>query len=475
MAFGRHRQWAWTVSVRPWIAKALAPTAGRCWPSCRPSPRRPTWGSGPRPPWGPSPDKVKCCGLLAGGEGPELWPEATCNDGAQRKGARMKLAWIVFVKELVDALRDRRTLLMVVLSSVAIGPAILVALSFMIAGIEERAEAREIHVIGIEHAPTLRNFLERQTYAIKPAPADFERQLVARSFGDPVVIVPSSFESDLAEGLAPLIVIVGASANPRAQGGVGRITRLLQGFNQEHATLRLALRGVAPSLLQAIQLEERDLADRRSRAAQLTSMLPFFVLMAVLYGALNAALDTTAGERERGSLEPLLMNPASRAALVLGKWGAVAGVGMLIAVLSCLSFLPAQWLLRSETLAAMFQFGVREAMLFLALLLPLAAALSALLMAVAIRCKTFKEAQANNTVVILVISLLPLVTVFNQEGEKPWHLWLPALAQITLMGRVLKGEAMDAADLLLPLGVAAALTLLCVGFVARQLRQAALR
>ncbi len=384
----------------------------------------------------------------------------------------MKLAWIVFCKELIDALRDRRTLLMVALSSVAIGPLILVALSFLIAGIEERGDAREVFVVGIEHSPTLRNYLERQSYTVKPAPAGFESQLVARSFGDPVVRVPQEFERDLAEGVAPVVEIIGASANTRAQGGVGRITRLLQGFNQEQATLRLALRGVSPQLLQVLQIEERDLADRRARAAQLTSMLPFFVLMAVLYGALNAALDTTAGERERGSLEPLLMNPASRTALVLGKWGAVASVGMLIAVLSCFSFLPAQWLLRSETLAAMFQFGLREAALFLALLLPLAAALSALLMAVAIRCKTFKEAQASSTLVILGVSLLPLFTVFNQDGEKPWHLWLPALAQITLMGRVLKGEAMGALDLLLPLAVATALTLVCVGWVAGRLRGA---
>jgi hypothetical protein len=84
-------------------------------------------------------------------------------------------------------------------------------------------------------------------------------------------------------------------------------------------------------------------------------MVPFFVLMAVLYGALNAALDTTAGERERGSLEPLLMNPLARHALVLGKWGGGGGGGMLIAVLACLSFLPGQWLLRSESLAALFR------------------------------------------------------------------------------------------------------------------------
>src|SRR6185369_12619459 len=148
--------------------------------------------------------------------------------------------------------------------------------------------------------------------------------------------------------------------------------RLLDGFNQEQGTLRLAVRGVAPAAVQSVQVDERDLANPASRAAQLTAILPFFVLMAVLYGALNAALDTTAGERERGSLEPLLMTPTSRLALVLGKWGAVSSVGMLIAVLSCLSFLPAQSWLRSETLAALFRFGLREAALFLSLLLPLA-------------------------------------------------------------------------------------------------------
>jgi len=384
-------------------------------------------------------------------------------------------AWIVFVKELLDALRDRRTLLVVVLSSVAVGPVVLIALSVLVASLEQRADVREVHAVGIEHAPTLRNYLERQTYAIKTAPADYERQLVSRERGDPVMVVPPNFETDLAQGLAPVVELVSASANTRAQGGIGRLAGLLQGFNQEQASLRLALRGVAPGLLQAVQVQERDLGDARARAAQLTSLLPFFVLMAVLYGALHAALDTTAGERERGSLEPLLMNPAPMAALVLGKWGAVSAVAMLVAVLSCLSFLPAQWLVRGETLAAVFQFGPREAALFLALLLPLAAALSALLMAVAIRCKSFKEAQANSTVVILAVSLLPLATVFSQEGERPWHLWVPALAQIGLMGRVLKGEPLHATEALLPLAVATGLTLLCLGFVARRLRGAAVR
>jgi sodium transport system permease protein len=372
-------------------------------------------------------------------------------------------AWVVFRKELIDALRDRRTLL------------VMIALSALVDGIEKRAEERTVVVAGIEHAPTLRNYLARQTYRIDAAPDDYEARLKSQSLGDPVLLVGKDFEAELARGEPPLLEIVSSSGNQRAGTSVNRLTRLLRGFSSEQATLRLALRGVAPATLEVVEVQERDLANPQSRAAQLTGMVPFFVLMAVLYGALNAALDTTAGERERGSLEPLLMNPASRLSMVIGKWGAVAAVGMLIALLSCFSFLPAQSLMRSETLAAMFQFGPREAALFLALLAPLAAALSAVMMATAIRCKTFKEAQANNTVIILGVSLLPLVTVFNQSGEAPWHLVVPALGQVALMNRVLKGEAVGVLDIALPLGVCALVTALGLSYVARQLRSAAMR
>ncbi|WP_374563358.1 ABC transporter permease [Ideonella sp.] len=384
-------------------------------------------------------------------------------------------AWAVFCKELTDALRDRRTLLTVFLSSVAMGPLVLVLISTLVSDIEKRADARELTAVGLDKAPTLRNYLLRQTYTLQVAPPDYEKQLRDSKLADPVLVVPADFENDLARGETPVVEIITSSANQRAQSGVGRLSRLIDGFNREQGTLRLAVRGVAPSAMEAVEVDERDLANPATRAMQLTGMLPFFVLMAVLYGALNAALDTTAGERERGSLEPLLMNPAPRLALVIGKWGAVAAVGMLIAVLSSLSFLPGQWLLKSETLAAMFQYGLPEAAAFLALLLPLAGALSALLMAIAIRCKSFKEAQANATVVVLGVSLLPMMTLFNQDGEKPWHLWVPALAQSTLMARVLKGEPINAWDLAVPAIGSVLLAVVCLAFLARQFAKAAVR
>jgi len=386
-----------------------------------------------------------------------------------------RAARVVFAKEIVDALRDRRTLLVVLLSSVLLGPLVLVALSGLVASLEARAEQREVWLAGADRAPTLVNFLQRQTYRVQEAPADHEAALRAGRFADPVVRIPADFEARLAAGEVPVLVVVGDSGNRRSEAASGRVQRLLQGFARERAALALALRGVAPELVEPLRIEEHDLASSAVRGAQFTAMLPFFVLMAVLYGALNAALDSTAGERERGSLEPLLMNPAPRSALVAGKWGAVACVGMLIAVLSCFSFIPAQWLLRSDTLAALFQYGPREVLLFLVVLLPFAAAIAAMLMAVAIRCRTHKEAQANTTVVVLTVSLLPLVSIFNLGAEAPWQRWVPALAQNLLMTRVLRGEDIGVAQWLVPFGVCVLLTVAALAFVARVLRHVAVR
>ena len=381
--------------------------------------------------------------------------------------------WTVFVKELKDALRDRRTLMVVFFTSIAMGPLMLVLLSSLVGKYEKRAEAREIVTIGLDQAPTLRNYLERQTFVIKTAPADWEAQLKASKLGDPVVVVPANFEDDLAHGQAPRIELVYSSANGRAQAGVGTVERLLQGFGQEQAALRLVARGIAPGVMNVTNVDEHDIADNASRAAQLTGIVPMFVLMAVLYGALNAALDTTAGERERGSLEPLLATPASRTALVVGKWGAVWSLGLLIAVLSCMSFLPAQSLLRSESLAALFRFGWVEAAWFIGLLAPLAAALSALMMAIAIRCKTFKEAQANTVVLTLAVTMSPVMNMFNQEGEAGWNLWVPALAQTTLMNRVLKSAPINALDIAPSLFICVVLTVAALMFVSRQLTKRA--
>jgi len=387
----------------------------------------------------------------------------------------LSVAGTVFRKEIIDSLRDKRTMLVVLVSGVLLGPLMLIALSSLVATLESHAEKREVYVSGMAHGPSLRNFLERQTWVVMEAPADFEARLRESKLGDPVVLLPTDFESAIERGEAPVVEVVSDSANRQSSSALPRVLQLLNGFNRERAGLTLATRGVSGAVLESMQVQERDLASTQTRSAQLTGMLPFLVMLAVLYGALNAAMDTTAGERERGSLEPLVMNPAHALVLVLGKWAAVASVGMLVALLNCLSFLPAQWLLRSDALQAMFQFGSREVVLFLLLLLPFAAALSALLMAISIVCKSVKEAQASATFLVLAISLLPLMTLFNQSGEAPWHLWVPALAQNTLMTRVIKGEDLTLLQFAVPFLVCVVLTVAALSFVSYHLRRTSVK
>ncbi len=132
-------------------------------------------------------------------------------------------------------------------------------------------------------------------------------------------------------------------------------------------------------------------------------------------------------------------------------------------------------MLQSDSLQAMFSFGPREVVAFLLLQLPLAASMGALLMAIAIRSKTFKEAQASSTLVIMVISMAPMVTLFNPGAEAPWYLWMPGLAQNTLMTHMLKGELPTLWQFAQPVIVGLALTVVCLLDVARSMRTAVAR
>jgi sodium transport system permease protein len=382
---------------------------------------------------------------------------------------------VVLVKELIDGLRDRRTLLRLMIPAVLMGPLLLLAISGLISSLEERADKREVLVAGIDNAPTLRNYLERQTYTIKTAPTDYEARLRASTLLEPVLVVGPQFEQELLAADHPLVELVSDSSNQRASAGLGTLQRLLAGFNQERATLNLALRGVSVELLQPVEINERDLASTQARATRITAMIPMFIIMAVLYGALTAALDSTAGERERGSLEPLLMNPLEHLALVIGKWCAVVILGMAVALISSLSFIPAQWFIQSDSLQAMFQFGPSEMFAFLLLQVPLAAGLGAVLMALAIRSKTFKEAQAGSGLVITLVGLAPMISMLNPGGDASWYLWIPGLAQNTLMMLVLKGESLSLVKVLPGVLVGLLLVVSCLVYVARSMRLAVAR
>ncbi|WP_374338209.1 ABC transporter permease [Methyloversatilis sp.] len=377
----------------------------------------------------------------------------------------LRPALAVWKKDLLEALRDRRALFIVLIGSVLTGPLVLWALSGMLAGLEARAERRVVMVSGAAHAPPLMNYLARQGYTVIDAPADHEAQLRSGRLGEPVLVIDDDFMPALARGDLPVLYIVSDSGNRRAEAGTTRLRRALSGFSSEQSSLALVMRGVAPAALDVLDLQERDLASVQARAAQLFAVLPFFVIMGVLYGALGPALETTAGERERGALTAQLLTPVPRGALVLGKWAAVACVSALVATLSVCSFIPAQSVLQGEVLASMFRFGPADAVRSLLLLWPLSAAMSAVLMAVGAAGRSLREAQVAGAMVMLFSSLLPLAVVMSDAPEQRWHGWMPVLAQHVLMNRLLRGEPWSAGDLLLPALVCAALCALALAWV----------
>ena len=350
---------------------------------------------------------------------------------------------------------------------------ILAALSQLIASFEERAEGRQVYAAGLAEAPTLRNYIERQNHRLREVPAAYEAQLKTTSW--PIrcwwcrpTSSPSSCAASRRSSRSSLAAAISGPKRGRAAVAAAA------GFGREQAMLRLSIRGVSPALLEPITVQERDLASQQSRSAQLT-------LDAAALGAdgggvwpAGAALDTTAGERERGSLEPLLMNPAPPGTIVVGKWVAVSCVGLLVATLSSLSFLPAQLLIRSDSLQALFQYGLREAALFMGILLPFSFMIAALIMAIAIRCKTFKEAQASATVVVMFVSLAPTITVFNPGPSSPGMRGSRAVAEHADEPRHQR-RAADLAGVLSPWLVAAVLCFVCLSYVARTLRSAATR
>lgn len=383
----------------------------------------------------------------------------------------MHAVFSIFRKEIKDALRDRRTLMTALISSLLGVPLMLLIFSIVLSQVESQEEKRTVLAIGMEHAPRLENFILRQGYQVKAAPADYEAKSRSKELDQPVLLVPADFERKLQQGEKVTLEVAYDTNNRPAEFGLRPLKRLLEAYVQETAVMELTMRGVSAELLQLVDIKERHLQKPDQRKASITEMLPMMVLMAIVIGGMYAAIDTTAGERERGSLEPLMMNPVSGWQLTVGKWSAVALVGMGVVMLTIFSFFPSQWLIKNDTLRAEFQFGIRDAMAFLLILLPLAASMAALQVAVALDCKSYKEAQVRNQIVTMFIPFVSLIPIAFPGREPSWFRWVPVLAQNQMMNQVLKGELLSPAAVGIASVICLAITLICLTYIAQKMRQ----
>jgi sodium transport system permease protein len=382
----------------------------------------------------------------------------------------MRAALVVFRKELKDALRDRRTWLIVLISSLVAGPVSLLLIASIVSSAEESAAKREVIIANAAGAPALVNFLQRQGALVRDAPADYREQLRSGQIQNAVVVIPDDFARRLASGDSARIDVVFDETATRAQAAVRTALSLLQGYNRELGMQRLLARGASPQLLQPLQVEEVNLAGSRARGAQLLFLVPWLALVGAVVGAISVAIDVTAGERERGSLEPLLMNPVSTASIVIGKWAVAATCSAAVVALTLAGFTGAMLFVRSENLAALMQFGAPEVLLFLALLLPFSAMVAAVNMLAATYGRSHKEAQTYASYITMLVNFVPIIPLFLTIRDAPWQLWVPALGQQTVLMRALRGEAVGPTDILVPTGIALALTAAALLMQARLLR-----
>ncbi len=348
---------------------------------------------------------------------------------------------LVFGKEVIDNLRDRRTLITVLLSTL-IGPG-MVFLLFTVIGHEgsERADRPlALPVSGAENAPSLVAFLEQNGAEVVAAPEDPEAGVRAGDH-EVVLIVPPSYREEFGAGQPATVRLVVDESRQSAGSTVRRARALLEGYNQQIATLRLMARGISPAVVSVLAVENVDVSTPQSMAAMLLYVVPFFLIFAVFGGGMYLAIDTTAGERERGSLEPLLINPVARRELLLGKLGAtlvftfVTVVGTLVAFALMLRLMP---------LDAYFgvQFGLNLESLGTILLItvPMMLLAAALQIIIATYTRSFKEAQSYLGFLPLIPGLPGMVMGLLPVKVDLWAMLIPTFGQQMLINQVLRGE-----------------------------------
>ncbi len=368
-------------------------------------------------------------------------------------------------KEIRDHARDLRSVLSALLFPL-LGPISLALMFHVIASWESKDQAIELPVRGRANAPAMIAFFERQDVHVMEAPRDYEARVRDGKL-DVVVVVGDDFAETFAEGRpAPLSVVLDSSRT-KAHARAMRVRRLLEAYGAQVGATRLLARGVAPELAAPIAAQEIDLATPERLAATILGSIPMFLVFAAFAGGMYVAIDVTAGERERGSFEPLLLCPVSRGALVTGKWLATVLAALLALAVSVAAFAVTVRVVPLESLGVKMRFGPAEIAQVLAAAAPLALFASALQMLLSTMAKSFKEAQTYLQL-FLMLPFLPAVYLALAPVEpRLWMMTVPILGQDLLLSDVLRGETMGVGAFALAAAVSVALSAACLFVTAR--------
>ncbi len=352
-------------------------------------------------------------------------------------------------KELLETLRDRRALASSLLMGPVLGPLLLVlVLSLSLRqSVTALDDAIPVTVAGADHAPQLVQQLRQQGLAVTLRDGD-AADIAAwiESDGELVVLaIPGDFGTRLLAGEPAAVTLHADGSNGKADRRASRVRAVVLGQSATLAALRLQARGLSPVLLQPIVVDEIDLSTPTSRATLVLGMLSYLVLVVTLVGGLSLAVDATAGERERGSLEPLLTSPVPREHLIYGKILASAcfmaiALGLVVATLGLsVHRVPL------EDIGMSANFGLGVGLALFAATLPFVVVGAALLTVVASFTRSYKEAQTWLGVVLVVPTLpIAIAGLLDVRASAPL-MAVPSLSQHLLIQGLLRDEPLPAA------------------------------
>ena len=381
----------------------------------------------------------------------------------------MHRIWVIVQKEWLDNLRDYRSWMTGVFWAL-FGPLILGGMIMLLGRtIRESVEEKLIlPVAGADYAPSLIEFIEQQNVTVVPAPADPRAAVIAGDI-NVALVIPTDYGDKFSEGRTATVQLVLDTTRQSALADIRRTELILDAYSEYISVMRLGLRGISPEVVQAVQVEKVDTATPQSQALIFLSMLPYFIIFAIFNGASPVITDSTAGERERGSLEPLLINPLPRGWVALGK------------MISAMPFAIANLVVTLAGFAAIFQIlpveellGIQIGMDFGALVsvfllcIPIVFLACAIQILIASFAKTTKEAGTYLPFIGLIPSLPGLALAFLPVKPALWTMLIPTFGQQILINQFLRVEPVLVMNILISSLVTLALSVV-ITFVAIKL------
>lgn len=340
-----------------------------------------------------------------------------------------KHIWIIFTKELSDTLRDRRTWFAMVIMPLLLVPVLMLATPV---AVEKQFKKMEevpppVAVVGAEDGRALVDFLKNSgrvaVTTFSRSAEDVEQQVKDGKF-EAAVIIPSGFESSIAAGESGEIRVSFDASRQKSSMTQGRLGELLAAYNQQIVAGRLAARGMDVNILTPVRPNVTNIAPEEQVGAFLLAMLmPMLLGVWASMGGMYAAIDAAAGEKERGTLEPLLAAPPSRLSLVAGKYFTVVLTSVASAALSMLGLMIALWIKPTALMGPQatdqvrFTIPLTEGLLILLVAVSLAGLFSALELAISVFARSFKEAQTYLSPLSLAFVLPAIFTQFIEVRD----------------------------------------------------------